>query len=167
MPPRHSKLATVHIAGKNQQFLLESMESLLADKGVLVESGLAQSDKDGRFTLVLQNHSAEPIHLEAGEVVACAQTAEIVPSTTPEEEESVRHLKPVPGPLTLDVTIDETTFPHLSPEERNQLQSCLQEYVDLFANGDSDLGSTDMVTHTIDTDDRAPIKQPPRAYPLH
>ena len=63
---------------------------------------------------------------------------------------------------TPDVTVDETTFLHLSADERGQLQSCLREYAGLFANGDLNLGSTDVVTHTIDTGDHPAIEQPPR-----
>ena len=32
---------------------------------------------------------------------------------------------------TPDVTVDEATFPHLSADERGQLQSCLREYARL------------------------------------
>ena len=39
LPPCHAKLATVRMEGKNQQFLLEAVNSLLAEKGVLVETG--------------------------------------------------------------------------------------------------------------------------------
>ena len=38
LPPHHAKLAAVRKKGKNQQFLLEPVESLLAEKGVLVET---------------------------------------------------------------------------------------------------------------------------------
>ena len=62
----------------------------------------------------------------------------------------------------LNVTLEEVSLPQLSQEEREQLHSCLQEYADLFARGDSDLGATDLVKHAIDTGDHPPIKQPPR-----
>ena len=62
--------------------------------------------------------------------------------------------------------MDEVTFPHLSAEERGQLQSCLQEYAGLFANGDLDMGSTDVLMHTIDTGDHPAIRQPPRHIPF-
>ena len=69
LPPRHAKLAAVRAEGKNQQFLLEPVEFLLAEKGVLVETGLVQVDKEGHSTLLLQNHTAEPICLEEGQVM--------------------------------------------------------------------------------------------------
>ena len=66
-----------------------------------------------------------------------------------------------------DVTVDETTFPHLSAGDRGQLQSCLWEYAGLFANGDLDLGSMDVATYTIDTSDHLAIRQPPQRIPFH
>ena len=64
LPPRHAKLAAVRAEGKNQQFLLEPVESLLAEKGVLLETGLVQVDKEACSTLLVQNRTAEPIWLE-------------------------------------------------------------------------------------------------------
>ena len=93
LPPRHAKLVVVRIEGKNQQFLLEPVESLLAEKGVLVETGLFQVDKEGCSTLLMQNRTAEPIWLEGGQVLEHTQTVETVHSTTPEEDNSVRRLE--------------------------------------------------------------------------
>ena len=69
LPPHHAKLATVRMKVKNQQFLLEPVESLLAEKGVLVETGLVQVDKEGCSTLLMQNRIAEPIWYEEGQVM--------------------------------------------------------------------------------------------------
>lgn len=52
---------------------------------------------------------------------------------------------------TLDITVDEEMFPHLSAEESGQLLYSLQEYARLLAKGDGDLGSVDSVMNTIDT----------------
>ena len=38
---------------------------------------------------------------------------------------------------------------------------------DLITKSDSDLGTTDLVTHGIDAGDRPAIDQPPRRLPLH
>ena len=60
MPPCHGKLTMVNLEGKDQHFLLEPIGFLLADKGIRVESGVAQIGEDGRFTLVLQNSWGSP-----------------------------------------------------------------------------------------------------------
>ena len=165
LPPRHAKLAAVRTEGKDQQFLLEPVESLLAEKGVLVQTGLVQVDKEGCSYLLLQNRTAEPIWLEEGQVMGQTQTVQIVHSTTPEDN-SVRRLEVSSSNPAPDVTVDEVTFPHLSADERGKLQSCLWEYARLFVNGDLDLGSTDVATHTIDTGDHPATRQPPRCIPF-
>ena len=90
---RHAKLAAVRMEGKNQQFLLEPVEFVLAEKGVLVDTGLVQVDKEGCSTLFLQNRTAEPICFKEGQVMGWHQTVQIVDSTTPEEDKSVRRLR--------------------------------------------------------------------------
>lgn len=43
VPAYHAKLAMVNLEGEDQHFILEPVESLLEDKGTLVESELAHS----------------------------------------------------------------------------------------------------------------------------
>ena len=47
VPPHHAKLTMANLEGMEQHFLLEPVEFLLADKGIRVESGEAQTDEDG------------------------------------------------------------------------------------------------------------------------
>ena len=165
LPPCQAKLTTVRMEGKNQQFLPERVESLLAEKGVLVETGLVQVDKEGCSIHLLQNRIAEPICFKEGRSWGGPKLSSLY-TALPEEDNSVRRLKVGSSNPTSDNTVGEATFPHLSAVERGQLQSCLQEYAGLFANGDLNLGSTDMVTHTIDTSDHPAIRQPPRHVPF-
>ena len=50
--------------------------------------------------------------------------------------------------------------------QSKQLYVLLQDFSDLFSKGTDDLGSTDLVTHTINTGDAQPLRQPPRRVPL-
>ena len=54
----------------------------------------------------------------------------------------------------------------LSPQQLSQMQALLKEYMDIFSLQPSDLGTTDQMTHSIDTDDHRPIRQPPRRLPF-
>ena len=167
VPPRHAKLTMVNLEGIDQHFLLEPVDSLLADKGILVEPGVAQTDGDGSFTLVLQNYTGESIYLEKGEVNGHTQAAQIEQSVSLlAEEGTVKRVEAAIDQSGLNVTSKELSLPHLSQEEREQLHFCLQEYANLFAQGDSDLGATDLVKHAIDTWDHPPIKQPPQHTPF-
>ena len=54
----------------------------------------------------------------------------------------------------------------LSKKEREQLHKLVFEFADIFALDQSELSSTDLVTHVIDTGDTSPIKQHPRRIPF-
>ena len=92
-----------------------------------METRLVQVDKEWCSTLLMQNRTAEPIWLEEGQVMGQTQTVQIVHSTNPEEENSMRRLEVSSSNPAPDVIVDETTFPHLSADVRGQLQYCLWE----------------------------------------
>ena len=54
----------------------------------------------------------------------------------------------------------------LSPQQLSQMQALLKEYMDIFSLQPSDLGTSDQMTHSIDTGDHRPIRQPPRRLPF-
>ena len=54
----------------------------------------------------------------------------------------------------------------LDPERQAQVCSLLCEFSDVFSKGPQDLGRTDVIQHHINTQDAAPIHQPPRRLPL-
>ena len=58
--------------------------------------------------------------------------------------------------LLAAVHLDQST---LKEEQHQQLEALLREYADVFALDSSELGSTDVVTHTINTADHPPIHQ--------
>ena len=54
----------------------------------------------------------------------------------------------------------------LPQEESRQLKELGLEYANVFALDPSELGTTDMVRHMIDTGDSHPVHQPPRRVPF-
>lgn len=54
----------------------------------------------------------------------------------------------------------------LTGEQSSQLESLLLEYSNVFAPDPSELGSTDLGTHSIDTGSCPPISQPVRCTPF-
>ena len=54
----------------------------------------------------------------------------------------------------------------LKPEEVSKLQMFLLRHADLFALDETELGSTDIVTHAIETGNHAPVHQPIRRTPF-
>ena len=54
---------------------------------------------------------------------------------------------------------------NLDQREKNELACLLDKHKDIFSKGPEDLGRTAIVTHSIDTGNAKPIKQPPRQPP--
>jgi len=55
---------------------------------------------------------------------------------------------------------------NLSPEQVTLLVNLMEEYSDIFALDAAELGSTNLVTHSVDTGDLSPICQPARCVPF-
>ena len=66
------------------------------------------------------------------------------------------HLQPLIEWISEDITTREC----------EELAVAIYEYRDVFSSGPEDMGQTDLVTHTIDTDERRPICLPPRWLPI-
>ena len=54
----------------------------------------------------------------------------------------------------------------LAQEDKDQLVELVDDYSDIFALDQSELGRTDIVTHTIDAGDHPPVHQPARRTPF-
>ena len=102
--------------------------------------------------------------LAVGDQAECdptAQKAEAAPSVqVPADEENTvpEHLK----------KLYDATAAGLDDEHDLALvRQVLRRNADIFAQSSTDLGSTNVTTHTINTGDRPPIKQAPRRVALH
>ena len=69
-------------------------------------------------------------------------------------------------PEHLKSLADEATQ-KLNPSEATLVHKLIASYQDIFLDPDGKLGSPYLVTHTIDTGDAKPIKQPVRRLPIH
>ncbi|ROT85912.1 hypothetical protein C7M84_003952 [Penaeus vannamei] len=59
----------------------------------------------------------------------------------------------------------QRSIKHLTSEQARKVRRLLNQYADVFSQGDMDLGRTSMVKHHIYTRDTPPIKQPHRRVP--
>ena len=60
----------------------------------------------------------------------------------------------------------DLSIAHLSPTQQHQLKDLLRSHSDVFALEAHELGTTNIVTHVIDTENHAPIRQPVRHTPF-
>jgi len=61
--------------------------------------------------------------------------------------------------------VDSFEFPGVDPKFRKPLADLIFEYILIFASSSSELGCTDLIKHTIDTQGRGPIRL--RPYHIH
>ena len=182
---QHGKLVRAQVEGPPEKALALFESEKLPQQGVVVEDGAVELDDSGSLILTIQNYGLAPICLEEGLVLGRLQPGEVLPRR--EEGMSVREpaeierrsTQPEDTPLaevsiatvTVErqrqlleaVHIDEMDLPS---EQCVQLCSLLEEYADVFALNSSELGYTDLVSHTIDTNGHPPIRQAQRRIPF-
>ena len=185
LPAQHGKFVRAQVEGPPEKALALFESEKLPQQGVVVEDGAVELDDSGSLILTIQNYGLAPICLEEGLVLGRLQPGEVLPRR--EEGMSVREpaeierrsTQPEDTPLT-EVSIATVTVERqrqlleavhmdemdLPSEQCVQLCSLLEEYADVFALSSSELGYTDLVSHTIDTNGHPPIRQAPRRIPF-
>ena len=107
-----------------------------------------------RVTNVLEH----PVTWEKGDTVNSLEQVDIMTPTTEETG-------PAPD-LTFKVDLLAAVDKEIQSAEKEELSQLLDEFEDVFSRGEYDLGSTDVVEHTIDTADHKPIRKPLQRHPL-
>ena len=154
----------------------------VGEMGLKMADGAVEVGEDRFVTLVIQNHGTEPVRLEKGvrlgmvdpvELVTVSKKSEMMVgegSSVPEASATVQRLESDPDErekrkarllAQLDLNVDG-----LPPGATQELETLLASYADVFALDSSELGTTDMVTHSIETEDHRPIRQPVRRTPF-
>jgi len=135
----------------------------------------------------MQNDALEPMRLKKGQVLGRVYPASLLTNEDQKSHDegqevflpSLRQLSSAPqnqegesqyvmdrareDKLLAAVHLDQST---LKEEQHQQLEALLREYADVLALDSSELGSTDAVTHTINTADHPPIHQQARRMPF-
>ena len=109
------------------------------------------------------NNSDKPIEMLAGFLVASVNT--VRPASKSSQATVTAPLQPHESKLRKflhDLKIDSLfdTAPH-----KQQLLSLVAKYLEIYAECDSDVGTTNLTFHEIDTGDVRPFRQPVRRLP--
>jgi hypothetical protein len=98
--------------------------------------------------------------LNKDEYVSDLEPAELVNDNAREEDA----VEDGATPAHIKAIVDSVD-PSISYESRRKLEALLNKYADTFSTGDTDLGKTAVVVHSIDIGDHPPIRQPLRRVP--
>ena len=180
VPAGHQKLVRASVDSSVEAGLL-LFTPLGGDKDLLMKDSAVELENDRFVTLVIQNYGTESVRLEKGVQLGVVARAELVTTskgetTTREEPDCVQETKeaspsvqrPESDPdnkrerkaqllALLDLNLGQ-----LPLTAQQELETLLVSYSDVFALDSSELGTTDVVEHSINTGDHRPIRQPVR-----
>lgn len=181
VPAQHSKLIRVDVVDpdfESETCLFEPEHHVLEQRGLAMADAVVEIADSKGMTLLITNHGTEPVTLECGEVLGNLQpatlvedgdqidgTMEVEPHSTPcvaalqGETDNEGRTSTLLGALGLDQM-------ELPQKELDELQGLVVEFASLFALDATELGRTSIVTHTINTGDCPPVRQPPRRVPF-
>ena len=163
---------------RGDELLFEPESKKLESLGVSALESLVSIDRDGHMLIPIHNYQGVCVKLSEGTQLGAVRVCKIpkevkVESDTlsvKEVQEGVCAHVSVAGDnserfdelfKTLDLPETKLTF-----AEMTELKGLLKESTDVFALSDSELGCTDIVQHSIDTGNHAPIKQQPYRTPI-
>ncbi|GBM95331.1 Retrovirus-related Pol polyprotein from transposon 297 [Araneus ventricosus] len=135
------------------RYALTDSPSQVSQKVVLVAATLVDLKREAIPVRVL-NLGNKPKTVDEGAVIAtCEPVVDIV-----DRSQEFSELLRLPSTLK--------NLERLNEEKRTAVKELLQEFQNLFSAGDSDVGSSNMTEHRINTGNHPPIKQYPRRLPL-
>ena len=145
--------------------LLEPLDTFMEDHGLLVARSLSQVSCNH---LVVQVLNPGPVPVVVNKdvrvgVIKPVTDSDIVCSI--ESTKSNRHVGHSECAHLIELMLQNTE--HLSSYHKSQGVALLQEFEDVIAKSDDDLGQTSLSFHTIDTGDNQPIRQHARRLPFH
>ena len=153
----------------NQPLLFEGLDMSQVSPHVHITDGIDEmsSHRTGRCRVV--NNSKFPVVLPAGLKLAQIQHVDSSQMVDLDSSEGAAFISSITDqlsssaePTVLNDNISFNVSQALSPEQKQKLLSLLFKNRKAFAANVSELGKTDLVTHTIDTGDAKPIFQ--RSY---
>ena len=150
---------------------------ILDDLGVWTQESLITVQPNGRAFIPLQNFQGMSIKLDERVQLGVPSLCDI-----PRQDEPMKETWPEQGnSAPLGSTCASVKALINSPERYKRLQSVLDfpgvldsyqakqllmKSTDVFSLNDNELGCIDVVSHTIDTGDKQPVKQPPYRAPM-
>ena len=101
--------------------------------------------------IAVHNHRSLPLQLHSGQNIGVLEVVTLADSPPTASHTSSRPNPPCRPPLP----------EHLSPLQQRQLNELFLEFIDVFSQGEDDLGSTPLLEHAIETHG-PPLRQPYR-----
>ena len=179
IPAGHKKMVHGRVSHRQDEVLLFTPQ--LDEEFLRMEESVVEVGGGHCVTLVMENRSHSPIRLKKGTKLGETFAVDILnwndmvgegngEQPASQEEGSVCKLVAGgnPEPARVEKLFSQLglQIEHLESDQQERLATLLTSFQDVFALGPEELGTTDLVTHTIDTADHSPIRQPVRRTPF-
>ena len=190
IPARHQKLVRARIDRKTSVApgMFEPTLPFANELGLSIAEALVEPDENDCITLVMANMDLDATTMAEGQVLGTVVPAELqeaessaMPGEASAEEGSLKAREQLPDGAMLAqvqptaggedrgeeilhrISWDSGSLP---PDESTRLKRFIMENHDVFALTGSELGATRVITHSIETGDHPPIRQPARRTPF-
>ena len=139
---------------------------------------MVKVDQKNRVKVLVESHETFPVFLEAGTILGDLRPMEVV---SPDKVPKALHLEAdtltegagskIANSEKLSRTEElmdqlDIEWKNTSSEEPAGLKSVLEKFNEIFVIDPMEVGCTDLVQHTINTGEHAPVKQTPRRIPF-
>ena len=178
LPAQFSKTVRAKVTTRSQTAaIFEPEPGFLTDNNLQMANAVVIPDGGQQVTLIIENHGLTPLKLKKNQVLGHILPADPVDVTEVlHRDESGTPDTPVIAAINRDGGCDsradqlldlvEMGEDNLSEEEQTRLKQFLTTNAGVFALDQSELETTDVVTHTVNTGDHSPIRQHPRRTPF-
>ena len=170
LPPQHMRMVRAQAVNGEGTTLFQPLKEMAKRHGLQVGDAVVEPDPDGKVTLIIENRGHHSVDLPESCVLGSIYPIErVYPDDIQQpNRKTIRYAITdweVPGEddigrLQQIVEAVGLKDSKLSPPEQQKLIDVIHQYQDLFALDSSELGTTDLVTHSIHTGDHQPIRQP-------
>ncbi|XP_045023720.1 uncharacterized protein LOC123468122, partial [Daphnia magna] len=123
----------------NTAFIFTPVENLPA--GVYIEEFIGKVSGDGTYNIVVENHSLNQVKIPRNTKLGVIEIIHHVIGKIALDQREAK-----PNEITEPIVISEVNTEFQAP-----LSKLLNDFHDLFASKDSELGNTNLIKHTIDT----------------
>lgn len=166
LPPRAAYVTSGQLGLPYSKFysvIFEPFDSFEEKYNVYVATSLG-SPNDGIIAISILNTSNQPVKLYKGTRIG--KVSLYVDPWQGLTDNFICQQTVLENPSRFEKSDLNLKGDSITSEQTDALLRLLNEYGDIFSKNDSDLGRTNLITHSIDTGDAKPIKQQPYWVPF-
>ena len=168
IPPRHNGVIPIKISGQlttdTAHFVTDDSMHKGKDPTINIIDGIHKIKDRSTIHVIVSNYTNKHLTFHKGEYLGCLEPLELDPT----DQEETLQANSITLKKMLAETVMSDTFnpPHheISTPKRDSLKLLLEEYASQFTQDEMSIGTTPLISMSIDTGSADPVSQKP--YPI-